>query len=141
MSQNTKIRLLSYSSTELCDSSNIDILNARPTYRHTDLTGNILRISIGIKANCYNNYYGLLTMKSDTLNLSFLPKGYSPKNVKKNFVIQEGYKPKNEKELKIMFCECYFEMTYAILGISKYPKDIKINGKTIFEAKDIYPSD
>lgn len=141
LSQNIKVRLLNFSSTELCDSSNIDILNARPTYRHRDLTDDILSISIGAKANCYNNYYGLLTIKRDTLNLIFLPKGYSPKKVKKDFVIQDGYKPKNEKELKVMFCECYFEMTYIISGISNYPKDIKINGKTIFETKDIYPTD
>ena len=86
MSQNAKIKLLSFSSTELCDSSNINILDARPTYRQKDLTDNIFKISIGVKANCYNNYYGLLTMKSDTLNLSFLPKGYSPKNVKKKLI-------------------------------------------------------
>ncbi|NBP69904.1 MAG: hypothetical protein EBR30_21185 [Cytophagia bacterium] len=143
MGQRTKIRLLDYSSSELCDSIKVDISKARPTFRAREITKYISIVSIGVKANCYNDNYGLLKIDNDTLNLYFLSKGFFPKSfmsTKKDFIIEDGYRLKNKKEIPMTFCECYFEMTYKISGFSKLPKFIKINGQDIYEANDIYPT-
>jgi hypothetical protein len=115
----------------LCDSVKPNFSPVYPTFNNKTLRNGQLNLSIRLLANCTDDYYGLFKTDSDTLKLFYLPKGLFPEEFRKGYIIEDGYIPEIKKEVMSTFCDCYFEMTYEIVGLKEIPKFIKINGQRI----------